>query len=360
MGIKSLNNLIKKYAPESLVDIPIEKFRGTRIAIDANWLFRKNMHGARCMVIDRIDITSDEIPSDIIRDKWGMLLVNFIIKLLEYGITPVFVFDGVFPEEKGKTQKKRSEKRNNLKNEIDEFYTELENGCSLNVDDIKKIKNKLKNYNHITEENYIYALGLLKGLGIPFIYAKCEGEKLCSMLCIEGKVSAVYSADTDNIAYGCPILINKFNDKKKVVSCVLYKKLINALNMSKESFLDLCIMLGCDYNKNIKNYGVVKSYNAIKEHGSIDNLPSNLDTSCLVYSKCRQLFNQEHSVDIYQTEYSTSLNNLVISNTNLDILSKNYGFTHLTSKIKKNLEKLPIPSDNMSVLSPSSKNPYKI
>ena len=39
--------------------------------------------------------------------------------------------------------------------------------------------------------------GLLEGIGIPVVQARFEGEQLCAKLCIEGKISAVYSTDTD-------------------------------------------------------------------------------------------------------------------------------------------------------------------
>ncbi|NIO45179.1 MAG: hypothetical protein GTN36_06555, partial [Candidatus Aenigmarchaeota archaeon] len=61
----------------------------------------------------------------------------------------------------------------------------------------------------IKPEDKEMIIDILKNLGFPVLKATEEGEKLCSMLCIEGKVDAVYSRDTDVVAMGCPISFNE-------------------------------------------------------------------------------------------------------------------------------------------------------
>ena len=51
-----------------------------------------------------------------------------------------------------------------------------------------------------------------------------------------------------------------------------YKDAIAGLDMTKEQFIDLCILLGCDYCESIKGIGQATAFKLIKEHGSLDNI----------------------------------------------------------------------------------------
>lgn len=44
-----------------------------------------------------------------------------------------------------------------------------------------------------------------------------------------------------------------------------------------DEFIDLCIMCGCDYTKNIGGIGPVKAFKFIKEHGDIESILKQLE-----------------------------------------------------------------------------------
>lgn len=58
--------------------------------------------------------------------------------------------------------------------------------------------------------------------------------------------------------------------------------------MTKEQFIDLCILLGCDYCETIRGIGPKKAFELIKTYGDIESVLENID--------------QKVGVDILETE----------------------------------------------------------
>jgi flap endonuclease-1 len=54
-------------------------------------------------------------------------------------------------------------------------------------------------------------------------------------------------------------------------------KILSDLEMTFEQFIDLCILLGCDYCPSIKGIGPKKAYELMVHHKSIENILENLD-----------------------------------------------------------------------------------
>jgi hypothetical protein len=55
-------------------------------------------------------------------------------------------------------------------------------------------------------------------------------------------------------------------------------------------------MSGCDYNKNIPNLGIGKSYILLKKYNKIEDCPH--DKTCLQVDICRALFKHDDTLDI--------------------------------------------------------------
>lgn len=68
------------------------------------------------------------------------------------------------------------------------------------------------------------------------------------------------------------------------------------LDLSMESFVDLCILLGCDYCQSIRGIGPTRAISLIKQHKSIDEVIKHLDTDKYSvpddwpYAEARRLF----------------------------------------------------------------------
>ena len=300
MGIKDINKLTKRHAPDAFFTLPINLLSGKRIAIDGpNWMYT-NMAIARKKVINRTDIATQELNPIEIRREWFLAALNFITGWLSYNITPVFVFDGQHLADKDDTKAKRRDARVATRAKIEALYKQLDGDILERPGNIiEELRKELRNYNFISSEDFELFKMVIKGIGIPCLQATGDGEQLCSALCVDRKVAGVFSADTDNLVFGCPLVINGFSEtcsydeygnRVAHLDCVRLDRILDGLKMSHSLFVDLCIMCGCDFNTNMPGYASIKSYGLLQKHGSIDDLPRNLNTECLKHIRCREIF----------------------------------------------------------------------
>lgn len=308
MGIKGLNPFVKRYSPDAFFTLPISDLAGKRIAIDGNnWMYTLNAV-ARKKVINRTDVAIQEPNVHEIRREWILAALNFIIGWLSHNVTPVIVFDGRHPVEKSETKSKRRDARVATKAKIDALYQQLHGDILERPGNIvEELRKELRNYNSIAPEDFELFKMIMKGIGMPCFQATGDGEQLCSAFCIEGKVAAVWSVDTDNLVYGCPLVITGFSDacsydeygnRIQHLDCVRLDRVLDGLKISHSVFVDLSIMSGCDFNTNMPGYAAIKSYGLLQKCGSIDDLPRNLNTECLKYIRCREIFQYRPSAEI--------------------------------------------------------------
>jgi len=278
--------------------IPLSQFCGQRIAIDANnWMFM-HISVAHRRTVHATNFGSEEVDRGLTIHTWLTKLLDDILLYLNYGVTPIFVFDGEYPEEKKLTKDKRGEKKSLLRERITEIKGALEEADILERNEalVSEYKKLLSQDTYVSREEVDLMKRVLRGLGIPWLQAKCEAEKLATTLAIEGKVAAVFSNDTDNLTHGCPCLATGFEGHNLV--CISVTDVLDLLKISFSTFVDLCIMAGCDYNENIKNLGIGKAYNLLREYHRIDYLPPKYDTTCLNYQRCRELFAYTNSTEL--------------------------------------------------------------
>jgi 5'-3' exonuclease len=261
---------------------------------------------------------------------------------LKIGATPLFVFDGTHVTEKSKTQEKRRADKQKMINDAEDMKLKI-----LEIDELERtpgmiteLRKKMQNLGYLGYEDKEIIKGILSAVGIPVMIAEGEGEQLCAMLCIEGKVDAVYSRDTDLTAFGCPLTINEpsgyvYNEKthqvEESLKCTVFKPVLSALDMEYKTFLDLCIMAGCDFNDNIPHLGVGKAYPVLKKCKNIENLPAKYHTRakcgnkshatcqriveeypdqtvCLNHVRCREIFKHMPSENICQDNIILNIN----------------------------------------------------
>ena len=322
MGIQNLNPVVKEIleernAPSAFFDLPITELRGYRIAVDAANLMCAHMHGAKCRVLEITDLGAEDIDTAAITKEFLSMCLYFVEKLLFHGITPVFVFDGEHPPEKGDTKDKRRQKTLNTRAKIEELRAVMAATPILDRSPqmVVELRKAMSADLHISRTDHELFRRMLKTIGVPCLQAKGDAEQVCSMLCLEEKVAAVYSADTDNLAYGCPLVISRpskerFYDPQgnsiEMFKCVRIDHVLNGLEMPYKRFLDFCIMAGCDYNTNVRGKGAKKSYALLQTYGSLENLPENIDTTCLDYERCRQIFARVPSESIISGEENES------------------------------------------------------
>lgn len=121
---------------------------------------------------------------------------------------------------------------------------------------------------------------LLRLMGVPVIEAPCEAEAQAAALAEGGKVYATATEDMDALTFRTPIQIRKMtfaNASKAEVQQISYAKAIEGLGITHEQFVDLCILLGCDYCDTIRGIGPKTALSLIRKHKNIETILDVID-----------------------------------------------------------------------------------
>ena len=295
MGILGLAKLIADVAPSAIKERELKHYFGRKVAIDASmclyqFLIAVRSEGAQLTTVDG--------------EPTSHLMGTFYrtIRLVEQGIKPVYVFDGKPPNLKGGELAKRAERRD----EAQKLLQAAEEAG--NVEDMEKFNRRLVK---VTKEHAEDARQLLKLMGIPYVDAPCEAEAQCAALVKAGKVFATATEDMDALTFGCNILLRRltFSEARKMpVQEFHFDKVLEDLELSHNEFIDLCIMLGCDYTNSIKGVGPKRAIELIKAHRSLETIIDNLDTKKFPvpedwnYKQARLLFQEPEIMDPEEIE----------------------------------------------------------
>jgi len=198
-------------------------------------------------------------------------IFNRTIRFISEGIRPVYVFDGKPPQFKSGELLKRREKR--IKAE--EALKKAEE--SGNVEEQDKQSKRLVRAGTKENEDCIRLLTLM---GVPIIRAPCEAEAQAAALARSGKVYAAATEDMDALTFRSPVMVRKMtfaNASKADVQQINYDAAIEGLGISHDQFVDLCILLGCDYCDTIRGIGPKTALKLIREHKNIETILEHID-----------------------------------------------------------------------------------
>lgn len=177
---------------------------------------------------------------------------------------------------------------------------ELLNKIQEHIDRLKVASEKTKKKTHrLTDKQIQEIKTLLECFGIPYIHVDAEADAICTMLVKIGIADYGASNDMDLLAFGCPAIIRNINFLDDYVDVYEIDKINQVLEISHEQFIDLCIILGCDYADRLIGLKNSMALPLIKQYGSIENIIANLD-----------IINQTKFIDQDQdTDESTGINN---------------------------------------------------
>jgi flap endonuclease-1 len=322
MGINNLNKFLRKNCNNVFNEIHISEYAYKKVAIDISLFLCK--FKAAC------------------GDNWISAFINLISCLRRNEIHCVFIFDNGCPDEKLGEREERKKQQDNMRKKISDLEDSLDeykktgfindllkelqekiskdknniiqkrllnskhsNGINkppsfdLNLieEKIKKMRNYILN---ISKSDFDLAKELFKILNVPFYDAPLEAECACADLCKRGIVDAVLTEDTDVIAYGSNIFLSKIDTSNDTCVQIIYEDVLKSLKLNEKELLDLCIMFGCDYNKNINKVGIETSYKHILKYRSIEEISKQLsiDVSILNYKRTRELFTDYEKLKI--------------------------------------------------------------
>lgn len=86
---------------------------------------------------------------------------------------------------------------------------------------------------------------------------------------------AAGSEDMDTLTFGSPVLLRHltFSEARKApILEVNLEKALEGLAMTMDQFIDLCILLGCDYLDSVKGVGPTTAIKLLKQYGSIEKV----------------------------------------------------------------------------------------
>ncbi len=357
MGIKNLKVILNQNCKNAINIRKLNVYSGMKVAIDLSIFLYKYLYN-----------NNDHIEG----------LTRLILRLLKCQITPLFVFDGIPPEEKNNTLQERKEKKeilslkkniveacintdktdfnifkqniysmiNNEKNNIekDKFImdeTEMMNLFEKSNEELEQEANKIKkkiiyvNAYHIDSSKELFDL-----FGVPYIHVDCEAESLMSVLCKNGVVQACISEDMDTLPCGTSLLIRNFSADKLNVEEYCLEGILANLGLTHDEFIDVCILCGCDYTEKINLLGPVNALKIIKKYKNIeaflkDNtkyiIPENFINN---YQRARYLFNNPVSDVIYNSVNK----NIICKKPNIDELRQFLKKSLLKDKHFKDIE----------------------
>ena len=189
------------------------------------------------------------------------------ISLMAEGIKLIYVFDGEYHVLKGRTQEKRQDERDKMKEKYE---------VAVEEEDIEQMGKYSVGFIKLNKEMIEESKELLKAIGVGVVQASGEGEMQCAQLVNEGSAYAVGSQDYDSLVVGGKRLIQNLtlSRKRKTRSGFVYiapelleyEKVLNELGIDADQFICLGILVGTDFNNGgVKGIGPKKALTLVKD-----------------------------------------------------------------------------------------------
>lgn len=229
--------------------------------------------------------------------------------LVEMGIKPVYVFDGIPPTLKTA----EIERRKQVKVEAIAGYEKaVASGDTAKMRMFAQATTSMKDYMQDDSRK------LLTLLGLPWIQAPSEGEAQAAHMTKRGDSDYCASQDYDSLLFGAPKLLRNvtISGRRKLPSKNIYvdvvpevvelQKTLGECGLTYEQLIDVGILIGTDFNPDgIKGLGPKTALKLIKEHGTVENaLPHIKNATFPVEPKCiREIFLHPQVTDNYKLEW---------------------------------------------------------
>jgi flap endonuclease-1 len=222
--------------------------------------------------------------------------------LIEAGVSPSFVFDGVPHDLKMDTLMERRARREKAQKEWEDAKEE---------GDIKKAFSKAQQTSRMTKDIQESSRLLLKYLGMPVVDAPSDGEGQGAYMSRKGDVWASASQDFDSILFGAPTLVRNMTitGRRKVPGRDQYRdvkieliesdKFLSEIGVTREQLVDVCILMGTDFNQGISGIGPKKGLKLIKAHNDLEGVMAHLGEEVEYYEEIRNIFLRSEYSDDY-------------------------------------------------------------
>jgi flap endonuclease-1 len=195
--------------------------------------------------------------------------------LVEMGIKPIYVFDGVPPTLKEVEIKRRMKSKEKA---LIRYEKALKAGRIEEARTYAQATSRLKDY--MAEDSK----RLLSLMGIPWVQAPSEGEAQAAHIVKRGDADYCASQDYDSLLFGAPRLVRNVtvSGRRKLPRKNVYVEVIPEIveleqvlkecGITYEQLVDVGMLIGTDFNpEGVKGLGPKTALRMIREHGNLDN-----------------------------------------------------------------------------------------
>ena len=314
MGIKNLKKVLKKHCKTGIEEIKIKDLKNKTIALDTSIFLYKYTYN-------------------------GNMLECFIQQLhhlLKFNITPIYLFDGKPTEDKRDCINKRKETYSKAQNTIDTLMNEkkeLEEQIEIlkvnNPEDMQDILFQLQNLEQTIQKKKRSNIKIdwskinvfkqiLEECGL--FYYQCDGETdiYVKEFFKSELIDYVITEDVDFLTHGCEKVLFDYNYRSTSVMLYKQKKIIEELELTQSKFIDMCILMGCDYTSTIGKIGTVTAYKLMKKHSCIEEILEEIKTN----KKYKKYIPKEDFDHIKARNMFTCENEINISKKQVKIIKK--------------------------------------
>ena len=182
----------------------------------------------------------------------------------------------------------------------------------------------------INQNIMIQVKEMLELMGVPYLICppEMEGEAYCSALTSHGISIASCSEDSDTCLFSDDRVLSVSHGKPwaSLLEEIDISRARFDMGLTRDEFLDFCILCGSDFSSTIQGIGPVKALSLIKTHGSIEGILKkipNIPYPGFDYLQARKVFNS--SIKLPKT-FDVSLKRRPMNRQGIVTFFKNLGY----------------------------------
>jgi flap endonuclease-1 len=229
--------------------------------------------------------------------------------LVEMGLKPIYVFDGIPPTLKAAEIERRKQVKVQA---IVSYEKAAATGDTAKMRMFAQAATSMKDYMQDDSRK------LLELMGLPWVQAPSEGEAQAAHMTKRGDADYCASQDYDSLLFGAPRMLRNItiSGRRKLPSKGVYvevvpevmelSKTLSETGLTYEQLIDVGILIGTDFNPDgIKGLGPKTALKLVKQYGSLENaLPNIKNASFPVEPNCiRQVFLHPEVTDNYNLRW---------------------------------------------------------
>lgn len=308
MGIKGLNKAIKDTAPDAVllgsiddipkgvygVDVSIylypglynqeSKGKGSHIRKFFDMIIDWRKAGHNLVMVFDGDTHSIEAKKDTIEERKEITAAKYkdILQICQEITSEEVVHSGKVIEVTDEMHEQLKIDSDVETIDINDYAKHLMNKVSCTDEQYMMLENAVKKNISIKSSDIQDLVDLFEFTGTPYLRAEGEADHMLADMYEGNLIDGVISEDGDMLTHGVCYLIRGINDHKcrrdGVIKIYNLQTLLASWNITYRQFVDVCILSGCDYNKNKKIAGIAckTARKLICKHGSVENYLSTL------------------------------------------------------------------------------------